>query len=135
MWLGEGVKKDLTGKDPNFWLFQCNPDPNAWGLLYCNRNLSNTPSALLREYRPVAWLDSEANSTAITLEPNEQIAYQLDYNGIFVVDPYSKQTAACGGNHTMNYALAIQLEMVLLMLVRQSAMPPRIVPRFQAKPL
>jgi len=83
VWIGESRKKDWSG-NPNTWVMSCAPDPNAWGLLYCNRNLSNTPSMLLPEFRPVDYSDPN-NATNLTLDPNEQIMYELKYSGVFAI--------------------------------------------------
>ncbi len=86
IYLGEKMKKDLTG-DPNHWVLQCAPDANAWGLLYCNKNLSNTPSRLKAELRPIDWSVDEPDDpnyvTNTTLSPLDQIDYQLKYKGTF----------------------------------------------------
>jgi len=83
IWLGEGVKKDWT-QWSNFG--EVDADPNNWGLLYCNKNLSNTSSTLLSEYRPIDYGDP--NGSYLTLSPSEQINNQLGFNGVFRVYSY-----------------------------------------------
>jgi len=84
VWLGEYRKKDWSG-NPDTWVSSCAPDPNAWGLLYCNRNLANTPSRIVSpHYRPVDY--SDPNGKYLTLEPNEQIELTLKYKGTFPVN-------------------------------------------------
>jgi len=83
VWIGENRKKDWSG-DPDTWVMSCAPDPNAWGLLYCSRNLSNTPSMLMPEFRPVDYSDPD-NATSLTLTPSEQIELELKYSGVFAI--------------------------------------------------
>ncbi len=87
IYTGENLRKDYSG-DTKTWDLACQPDPNAWALLYCGRNLSNTPTVLIGEYRPVDYSNLNTGPD-LTLSPRTQMDYQLKYQGIFRVWPFT----------------------------------------------
>jgi len=87
IYTGENLRKDYSG-DTKTWDLACQPDPNAWALLYCGRNLSNTPTVLIGEYRPVDYSNLNTGPD-VTLSPRTQMDYQLKYQGIFRVWPFT----------------------------------------------
>ncbi len=76
-WTGEGIK-DVAD--------------NLWRINYCSKNVSNTPTQLFSEYRPVDWanMSDPKNYLTFTKSPFEQTDKQLNCGGSFRVNPYTE---------------------------------------------
>lgn len=67
-------------------------DDNTWQLNYAGENVSNTPSDIIAELRPVDYSLPKDDSANLSLSPEQQIDKSLQYNARFrtsVYDPIS----------------------------------------------
>jgi len=78
IWNGEGVKL---------------VDDDVFRLNYAGRNLSNTPSTLLGELRPVNYGLSREESISLSWTPEQQIDNTFKYKGIFRTSPHTDLSA------------------------------------------
>jgi len=76
LWVGENSKQ---------------ASDDIWRLTYSGKNVSNTASALLPEYRPVDYSDKQ-KSLGLTLSPQEQINKSLSFDGLFRILPNSNSS-------------------------------------------
>ena len=62
-------------------------DDDTWTLNYCGRNVSNTPSVLLGEIRPINYSLNVSENMRLSLTPEQQMDKQLACKGIYRVNP------------------------------------------------
>jgi hypothetical protein len=63
-------------------------DDDTWLLNYCGQNVSNTPSMVLAELRPVDYNADKETSISLSLSPEEQVDKTLACTGIFRTNPF-----------------------------------------------
>ena len=73
LWVGEAVKK---------------VDDDTFRLNYCGMNVSNTPSTLLSEFRPVDYSLPKEESLALAIPVQDQMDMQLKYSGEYRLPPF-----------------------------------------------
>ncbi len=69
-----------------------NTTDETWKYNYCGQNVSNTPSTLLAEVRPVDYSKPRAESLALTLSPQAQYDKTLACMGTFRIFPYTEDS-------------------------------------------